>query len=181
MNPQVGQQGVQNPFLQMLERAQSSGAPQAPNQNMPGMAASAKQAQNPVGAVPSAQAGGAASGLPGVQQPDMSGQDASFPGSNPGTTKGLLQASSALHGVITQLSDPNEIRVIRTILMLLQRLIVSDQQKQNENTGRFNPQAGGQQPPQPTPPGGSPIGLGPQATEGIPPNQTPVPQNPPGM
>lgn len=165
MNPQVGTAPVQNPFLQFLERQKSQGAPQAPGQAQPGPQAAMKQATNPVGAAPAAPGGGAPSGLPGAAQPAIQNQDSSMPGANPGITKGLLQAATALHATIAELTDPDEIRTIRTILLLLQNLIVRDQQKQNGNTGQNQPSpeagAGGPPPPPMGPAGGAPVG-GPQ-------------------
>lgn len=151
MNPQVGQ--PQNPYMQHLSSLQGAGGQQAPGQNQPGIMAMLQKMQNPAGATPPSQPGGApvaqgagqASGLPGVQQPDVADQDASFPGSNPGITKNLLGASQQLHQAIAQLTDPDEIRVVRTILMLLTNLIQRDQMLQNGNTGKFNPQSSPQQ------------------------------------
>lgn len=189
MNPNIGSPSpVQNPFMQMLQKMQSQGAPQSPNQNQPGMMASAKQGANPVGATPAPQAGGQASGLAGVKQPGLPGMepDATQLGANPGTTKGLLGASQQLHQVIAQLTDPQEIQQIRAILIVLQALIVKDQQNQNAKTGQ-NPSGQPPQGPQagpPTPPGGNPIGGG-MPPAPMPPGQplpgnTPVGQSPPG-
>lgn len=115
--PQVGQ--PQNPFLQMLSKLQS-GSPDSPNQNTSAMAG-----------MPKAPA--MSSPTPGAQQPDI--EDAALPGQNPGITKNLVGAMSQLHVAITTMTDPQEIRILRSIIVLLNQLIQRDQEVQNGKTG----------------------------------------------
>lgn len=167
-NPQSFQSTPNNPFLQLLSKLQSQGTQQAPGNN-PGMQAMLQRVTQPAGASPAPQTsppGGAPVGADQGTQPTGI-EDAAIPGSNPGTTKQLLQAANALHGAITQMSDPQEIQMIRSILMLLSNLIQRDQQVQNTRTGTMT----GQQPGTPnfstgqapagepmTPPTGGPMG-----------------------
>jgi hypothetical protein len=167
MNPQVGQ--PQNPFVSFLQKLQSQGAPQAPGQNNPMLQAMMQKQQSPAGTTPGGapvggMPGGQGAGIPGSgaqSQPQM--QDASLPGQNPGTTKQLLGAMSQLHQVITQLTDPQEIRMIRSIIILLNQLIQRDQEVQNTQTGQFT-QGQGQPPVGPAaggmPRGGAPSPMG---------------------
>jgi hypothetical protein len=162
MNPNVGQ--PENPFMQLLSKLQSSGGQQAPNQMSPMLQSMMQRSTNPPGASPPGGApigpptgAGQAPGIPGAQQPDVANQDASFPGANPGVTKNLLGALSQLHAAIGPMTDPDEIRMIRSIILMLTQLIQKDQEQQNSNTGRFNPQFNQQSNTSPsTPPSGPP-------------------------
>lgn len=157
MGPQGGQPGQpnapQNPFLQMLAHLQSQGGQQSPGQNQPMLQAMMQKSSNPPGAMPGgAPVGGpSAQGIPGAQQPDI--QDAALPGQNPGSSKQLIAAMNLLHQAITSLDDPQEIQMLRSIIVLLTRLINADQEKQNQNTGRFasNPSSDGLQQGSPSP------------------------------
>lgn len=138
----MGQQS--NPYLQLLQHIQSQQQQQSPNQNMGAMSAMMSQ--------PGGAPVGQPSGLPGVsaQQPDI--QDAALAGQNPGITKQLLGAMGQLHAAITQMTDPEAIRIVRSIIVLLNNLIVRDQEMQNGQTGRFSAgqQGQGQGYPNPT-------------------------------
>lgn len=145
MNPQAGAQpGAQpgqgqNPFLQLLQKLQSQG-PQAPGQNPPGMAM-ASHMGTPAGGSPVGAGGpmGAPGGMPGQEV-----QDATLPGQNPGVSKNLMSAMQQLHGAITVMTDPQEIQMIRSIIVLLNQLIQRDQQVQAQQTGQGQPQQPGQ-------------------------------------
>ena len=159
MNPNVGQP-AQNPFMQLLQHLQSQGGgqPQAPNQNMAALQAAMRSSSNPPGATPPGGApvgGGQGSGLPGgAQQPQV--EDAAIPGQNPGSSKQLIGAMNLLHQAITGLSDPHEIQMLRSIIILLTNLIQTDQQKYNATTG--STQAAQQSNPAGGPPQGGPVG-----------------------
>lgn len=146
MNPNVGQPSggiAPNPFTQFLQKYQQQHPTGQPGQNQPGADGQppAQPGGNPISALAQAgqQAGGAgqASGLPGVQQPQI--EDAAMPGQNPGVSKNLIQAANALHGAIASMTNPREIQMIRSILIMLSQLIQADQQNQNAKTGQGQP------------------------------------------
>lgn len=163
MDQQQGQ--GQNPYLALLSKLQSQQAPQAPNQStsmIQHLMGQGGQAPQMPGSNP-AQAGG---GMPpqaggGAQQPDI--EDAAIPGQNPGISKNLLGAMSQLHGAITQMTDPEEIRMIRSIIIMLNQLIQRDQSVQDKRTGSLT---------QPQP-GQSNLSSGPQEQGPIPSGLTP--------
>lgn len=180
MNPQSAQGS--NPYLQLLNHLQSGG-PQAPGQN-PGAGAMMQHMTPPGGgsqpggapvsalaqAQGAAQGGAPAGGAPGMApQPDI--EDAAIPGQNPGISKNLMGAMNQLHGAITEMTDPDEIRMIRSIIVLLNQLIQRDQDTQNQRTGTMAPTqpgqsnlgGGGPQVPGPQAPGPMPTGLHPGA------------------
>jgi hypothetical protein len=169
VNQNVGQPQV-NPFVQLLQKLQSQGGgqPQAPNQNMAAMQAAMRSSTNPPGATPPGGApvgAGQATGLPGAAQPQV--EDAALPGQNPGSSKQLIGAMNLLHQAITAMTDPQEIRMLRSIIILLTNLIQADQQKYNATTGntqaaqQAGPQGGPGAGPQPRgPQGGGPQGPG---------------------
>ncbi len=139
MNPQPGQPqqpgAQQNPFLAFLAKQQAQGA-QSPNQNMPASAQAASGMSIPGGAPVGAAPAGA-------QEPDI--DDAAMPGQNPGVSKNLLGALNQLHGAITIMTDPQEIRMVRSIIVLLTQLVQRDQEVQNTRTGQATGgQPGGQ-------------------------------------
>jgi len=151
MNPNVGQPSggiAPNPFTQFLQKLQAAKGTGQPGQNMP--AANGQTPDVPGGAPVSALtqamqgAGGAgqAAGLPGVQQPQV--EDAAMPGQNPGVSKNLIQAANALHGAIATMTNPREIQMVRSILVMLAQLIQMDQQTQNQKTGQMQPAQPGQ-------------------------------------
>jgi hypothetical protein len=144
MNPQAGQ--GENPYLAFLQKLQGQGGQQAPG-NSVGPATAMQHAMQPAGA---SQPGGnpisalaqTAGGAPGAQQPDI--EDAAMPGQNPGVSKNLMGAMNQLHGAITQMTDPQEIRMVRSIIVLLNQLIQRDQEVQNQRTGTMQPQQPGE-------------------------------------
>jgi hypothetical protein len=151
MNPQSqGQPGQgENPFMKLLAQLQQGGGQQAPGQQQPDPQSALVQAQQ--------AAQGGAQGAGGAGQPDV--EDATIPGENPGVTKNLLGAMSQLHGAITTMTDPQEIQMLRNIIVMLNQLIVRDQETQNGKTGTMTGQqpgdsnfGGGDQGQPPTPP-----------------------------
>jgi hypothetical protein len=174
MNPQAGQ----NPYLELLNKLQSGGS-QAPGAGgNPGIEALMQHTANSAGGPPGGAPGGQASALAQAQgaggmapqQPEI--EDAAIPGKNPGISKNLLGAMNQLHGAITQMTDPQEIRMIRSIIVLLNHLIQQDQEVQNQRTGSMTPaqpgqsQLGGQGGPQAPGPGGPPEGGAPGGAPG---------------
>lgn len=140
MPPQGGQ--PENPYMKLLESLRATGSQPGAGAGM----GQPQQPQPPMGHPGMPPMAGQSTGGGVGQQPEI--QDAAIPGQNPGTTKQLVGAMSQLHGVITQLTDPQEIRMIRTIILMLNQLIQRDQQVQNEKTGTMSqptdvPQGGG--------------------------------------
>lgn len=90
----------------------------------------------------------------GQQQPMQPGPNGEMPdsalteGQNPGGTKPLLVALSALHNYITAASDPSEIATVRSCMALLTRLVASDQQRQGQRDQQMA--QGASQPQYPT-------------------------------
>lgn len=126
MDPKLQEalQSGQNPFASMideLKNRQPNNPGQQPANPVAGAAALTKQAGGP------SAVGGAAA------QPDLS-QDPTQPGSNPGTSKPLLQALNALHQFITTASDPSEIALVRSIIVLVTQLVQRDQASQAQKT-----------------------------------------------
>ena len=72
--------------------------------------------------------GGQAKGPQG--QPAEIPQNQLQPGEPGGHTEFALQAIQALHKYLTATTDPNEIAVIRSIIVILTKLIEVDQQRQ---------------------------------------------------
>lgn len=127
--PQPGGGGA---LAQALSQAQNS-----PNQNTPQL-----------GATPGA---GGAGGPAGADIPDATQE-----GQNPGTSKMLMSALQALHGFITAATDPNEIAIVRSIIILLNQLIQRDQVNQGQKTTQAAAAAQAPQPGQGAPGGGAP-------------------------
>lgn len=154
MNPQsagpAGQPGQgENPFMKLLASLKQGGQ-QAPGQQQPDPQSALVQAQQ------AAQGGGAPGGADAPE-------DATNPGENPGVTKNLLGAMGQLHGAITIMTDPQEISMLRNIIVMLNQLIQKDQEVQNGKTGSMTGQqpgqsnfGGGDQGQPPTPPQGPP-------------------------
>src|SRR6266852_1463812 len=119
MNPQMGQQGGQgqNPFISAMEQMRNKAKPAGqgnPLQNSP------IQANMPPGMSGSGQGQGAGkANLPSNQV-----------GANPGSTSALLKALSSINEVITSTDDPQEIKIARQVILLLQQMLQADQHKQ---------------------------------------------------
>lgn len=57
------------------------------------------------------------------------------PGQDPGTTRFLLSASQGLQNYIKASSDPEELRMARTIVTMIARLIQKDQETMTSQLG----------------------------------------------
>jgi hypothetical protein len=142
--PQPGmggpQAGGQNPYLAFLAKMGQGGQggmpagmpPQGAPQGQPGIG-------GPQAPVTPQMPQGVPVGQPGVAQPGM-GEPST------GHTKQLLGAMSQLHQAMTTMVDPAEQKLMRTIIILLTRLIENDQKRggesmQNQLVGQ--PSAGG--------------------------------------
>lgn len=139
-----GAQGGGNPnsaLEQALSQAGGQGGAESPNQN---------QAQP--GALPSGGGNPGAGASAGADIPD-----ATVEGQNPGTSKMLMSALQQLHAFITAASDPNEIAIVRSIIILLNQLIQRDQVNQGQKTTQMQAAAQAPQPGQGAP-GGPPQG-----------------------
>jgi hypothetical protein len=112
-------QSNKNPFEDLVNKAKMS-----PNQNTGG---------SPTGMAGAlaAQAGGASAKS---TAPADATNDVTQPGVNPGTSKPLLSALSSLHQFITAATDPSEIALVRSIIVLLTQLIQRDQASQAQGT-----------------------------------------------
>ena len=144
MNPNQGQ--PQNPFVALLQKLQGQGS-QSPGQSMGQQSMDVSSAMG----LPTTGVSGAASPMGGQQEIE----DAAMPGQNPGVSKQLMGAMNQLHQAITTMTDPQEIRMIRSILILLGQLIQRDQETQDGKTGSFK----GQNPGDPSFSGESQQGL----------------------
>lgn len=147
MNPTNGS----NPYmaiLSQLQGGQSAGLPGGPT-GAPGGGGMPPAGGAPAmqGGMPSGAPGGMPQGAPG--QLGMGGQQA--PGAQ--STKMLLGALQSLHQFALQAVDPQEVQLIRQIIVLLSSLIQKDQarQLQGGQPGGSMPQpmgqAGGPTPP----------------------------------
>jgi hypothetical protein len=145
----------QNPFAEILAQLkQQGGQPQLPTA---GGADAATAPQGGQQLPPNMTIG------PDGQPQEV--PDATQPGVNPGTTKFLLGALQQLQQFIGAASDRDEIAVARSVIMLLTKLISSDQEKQGQVTDQMHgqpqagqtpaPQAGAQPPVSAQPQGGA--------------------------
>jgi len=125
MNPQGGQ----NPFMQTLAGLQSKGT-QGGGANPLIQRAASAGAPSPDMMSQGIQQGANAGGMPGGGAAAKANMPSNTPGANPGSTDALLKALSALNQVITATDDPQEIQLARQVILLLQKMVQMDQQKQ---------------------------------------------------
>ncbi len=153
MNPQQGQQsGGGNPFAAILAQMQNKGGmgpqPQQGANPMLSRAIAQPQAQQAMNIPPGMQ-GGAGGGAAKAQMPS------NVPGSNPGSTDSLIKALGALNSVIASTDDQGEIQQVRQIILMIQKLIQMDQQKQGQKESALGQaQQGAQRQALPAPMGG---------------------------
>lgn len=130
---------MDNPFLKILQQ-------QAQQGGMPG----GGQGNSPEGlGTPPTQPGG---------QAMATAPDSGMPGETADSTKPLIQAMNALHGFIAQSTDKQDIAVVRSLMILLGKVIQKDQEKSMQSDQQGAAPAGGAMPPM----GGGmpPMGMG---------------------
>lgn len=119
MNDQMMQGGEQNPFASILSQLQGGGMGG-------GLMADAGPMMAAKPATPSAPK----IGPDGKPLPDVTQR-----GQNPGTSKFVIQAMSAMQGALAEATDPQEIQMLRQVLALLVKVVDEDQKRQGTGQG----------------------------------------------
>lgn len=125
MNDQMPEMpgGGENPFEAILQQFQGGKG----GGGMPTMDAGPMMATNPAPSAPKV-------GPDGKPLPDVTQR-----GQNPGTSKFVIQAMSAMQGALAEATDPQEIQMLRQILTLLVKVVDMDQSKQGAGMTGANP------------------------------------------
>jgi hypothetical protein len=127
LNQLAGQQGNSQPAPGVNAAAMQSALGAQAGQSNPNQANGPQTPQSPAQAAAAAPQG----------QPGQPGQ----PG-GAGTTKILLTAMQALHQFTLQGADPQEVAVVRSMIVILNQLIQRDQMNAQQQGGQGGPQAG---------------------------------------
>ncbi len=150
----------QNPYMAMINRLrQTAGNSQAAPGANPAQMVNALGAQAGANRTPGTVPNGAGPAGANAQQAGQQGP--AGPGDQPGNTKMLMSAIQALHQFTQAGTDPQEIAVVRSMIVILSQLIQRDQAMQAQGGQGGQPQTpsmpGATTPPTP-PTGGAPMG-----------------------